>query len=266
MRNISLAGLFILFAYGLILFFSGGQVPVEAHSYQALYQVMNQTGAQIVHGEIHYWAELSPCSSLCSPEELEIKANDLFGLITGELGAGQGKKKEEYLPESHHEDEGNESFYRAVQREKTIAPGLHLRMVLQRMEQEGKNPLHLLVVIRETGEARQLESLVGKLLALLDSRTVKSSLAVSLTGHLDKIMALDEMEALAHQAARDSGGYQVQGVNDENMVSITGYLPELGEYLQAENMRINLNLALRYDDNVEKTVIRAGTPLIAGWY
>ena len=264
MRNISLAGLLVLLSYGLILVLSGRQAPAEAHSYQALYQVMNETGARIVQGEIHYWAELSPCSSFCSAEELETKADELFGLIAGELGPGQVGMKDNFLSGKY--PESCESIFRAVQREKTIAPGFHINLVLQRMEQEGKTPLHLLVVIRETGEARSLESLAGKLLALLDSRTISSSLSVSLTGHVDTKMALETMEALAYQAARDLGGNQVQGVKDENMVSITGYLPELGEYLQAEDMRINLNLALRYDEVLGKTVVRAGTPLIAGWY
>ena len=50
------------------------------------------------------------------------------------------------------------------------------------------------------------------------------------------------------------------------MVSVTGYTPDLGDYLKAENLRINLNLAMRYDDYLGKTVIWAGTPLIAGQY
>ena len=266
MRYISFAGLFIVISWGLITFFTGQQAPAEAHSYRALYKVMDRTGAQVVQGEIHYWAELAPCTGMCSEEKMQEKADELFGLIAGRLVSIPVKKRENAEHSSQKNPGGEASDCQVVRREKTIAPGLQLQMVLQRMEQENDNPLHLLVVIRETGDARQINEMAGKLLALMDSRTVKSSLSFSLTGHVNEKMRLDQMETLAYQAARDSGGQQIQGVKDEHMVSVTGYLPELGEYIQAENMRINLNLALRYDANGDKTVVRAGTPLIAGWY
>jgi hypothetical protein len=50
------------------------------------------------------------------------------------------------------------------------------------------------------------------------------------------------------------------------MISVTGYTPDLGDYLKAENLRINLNLAMRYDEYLDKTVIWAGTPLISRYY
>lgn len=264
MRYIPFVGLIILLSWGLFILFPGQQASEENNSYRALYRIMEMAGARIVKGEIHYWAEISPCSNPCSARELEEKADDIFQLISGELGTSrmEGVEAGESFSENH---ENGASTYR-VERETNIAPGFQLQMALQRMEQDGNNPLHLLVVIRETGEAGQLEKKVNKLLSTLDSRTMKSSLSVSLTGHVNEKMDLFEMETLADTAARESGGQQVRSVKDESMVSITGYLPELGEYLQAENMRINLNLALRYDNNVEKTVIRAGTPLIAGWH
>lgn len=257
MRNFLLIGLMIIFSWGLLALYPGQPDAGNPHDYQGLYQVMEYTGASIVQGEIHYWAELDPVTEPLTAQEVEEKTDQLFQLLAGKLGGAAAEMIQ---------TESSSSFSGRAKRSQYIAPGLDLQMDLQLLEQDGQDSLHLLVVLRETGEPRQLDEKAYQLLALLNSRTRKSSLSVSLTGHLEEKMDLGEMEKLAFTAAREAGGSQLQCVSDGSMVSLTGYLPQLQGYLQAENMRINLNLALRYDEHEGKTVVRAGTPLIAGWH
>jgi hypothetical protein len=87
-----------------------------------------------------------------------------------------------------------------------------------------------------------------------------------LTGHLDGELTPEEMEELSLLITREIEGEQLQSISDGKMISVTGYTPDLGDYLKAENLRINLNLAMRYDEYLDKTVIWAGTPLISRYY
>ncbi|MDO9536137.1 MAG: YwmB family TATA-box binding protein, partial [Bacillota bacterium] len=141
-----------------------------------------------------------------------------------------------------------------------------MRLLLQSMEQEGEKIIHLLVTVIQEGDARELSSIAYRIPTLLKPEAQNSNMSFCLTGHLDGVLGSEEMEQLSLLITRDLRGEQVQSISDGGMVSITGYTPELGDYLRAENMRINLNLAMRYDDYLDKTVIWAGTPLISRQY
>jgi hypothetical protein len=156
--------------------------------------------------------------------------------------------------------------YMVVEREQELPSGGRARLLLQHMDQDGQKIMHLQLTITREGDAAQLGSLAFRLPAAFRSETENSNLCFCLTGHIDGELTPAQMEQLARSITRKIGGEQVQSVQDGAMVSVTGYTPDLGDYLKAENLRINLNLAMRYDDYLGKTVIWAGTPLIAGQY
>lgn len=153
-----------------------------------------------------------------------------------------------------------------VEREQELFSGGHARLLLQHMDQDGQKVMHLQLTITRQGDTDQLGDLVSRLPAALKSEAESSNLSLCLMGHIDGELNPAQMEQLAQGITRQIGGEQVQSVQDGAMVSVTGYTSELGDYLKAENLRINLNLAMRYDDYLGKTVIWAGTPLIAGQY
>ena len=146
-----------------------------------------------------------------------------------------------------------------------LQSGGRLRLLLQRMEQEGASVVHLLITVNQEGEAQQLSVLAGRFPSLLGQDAQNANMSFCLTGHLDGELTPEEMEELVSLLPVISEG-ALQSINDGKMISVTGYTPDLGDYLKAENLRINLNLAMRYDEYLDKTVIWAGTPLISRYY
>lgn len=279
--------------FALILFIIAGvffmaperQAPSGEDPYSTLHRLMQFSGAELVEGEFHYWASLGKCPQITSLPDLEAKADALLALVA----RGPAEKSTEkgdsaccegyaqplpvedgichalYRPASRPDQENNPT-YMVVEKFADLPHGERLRLLLQRMEQDGENIVHLLITVNQEGEAMQLGSMAYRLSALLEPQAEKGNLTFCLTGHLPGELSPADMQELMLDITRSIGGEQVQSTSDGKMISVTGYTPDLGDFLKAENLRINLNLAIRYDEYLDKTVIWAGTPIISRYY
>lgn len=245
--------------------------------YRLLCRIMQLAEARVVEGELHYWASLGGCPEITSLPDLEARADALLERISrreplqsapgkDDFAAAPGAETNPAAAGQSLEAGENMPGPMIVERHRKLNSGGELRLLLQHMEQEDGKAVHLLVTITREGDAPALSSLACRLPALLGMETREDNLSLCLTGHLDGKMDTGAMEALARKVAQEIGGEGLQCVSDGRMVSVTGYTPDLGDYLRAENLRINLNLALRYDDYLGKTVLWAGTPLITRSY
>lgn len=58
------------------------------------------------------------------------------------------------------------------------------------------------------------------------------------------------------------GGEKIEGIKDNGLLSITGYTPSINTCLPVEGGRININIALRYNQWQGKTYMWLGLPVI----
>lgn len=140
-----------------------------------------------------------------------------------------------------------------------------MRLFLQPLEGEGGEAVHFILIINGD-EPRSLAELAARVPALLDGRMISGTLSFCLIGEIEGEMQPAEMEEFAQLLVQEIGGTRGQGIRDGQMVSVTGYYPQLGGYFQAGRERLNLNIALRCNDLPGRTRIWAGTPLISSWY
>ncbi|MGI6307688.1 MAG: YwmB family TATA-box binding protein [Dethiobacteria bacterium] len=276
---------FLFLAIILTFFILGGMFFVapermassQEDPYLLLCRIMQLADASIAEGELHYWASLGTCPEIASLPDLEARADELLKRISRREPLKAARDKEDFAVSpgtgtgALHDDHGQEAgdgspAYMIVERHRELNSGGQLRLLLQHMEQEDSKVVHLLITVTKEGEAPELSSMACRLPALLGQEIEEGNLSLCLTGHLAGKLDTQEMEALARNVAQKIGGEGLQSVSDGQMVSVTGYTPDLGDYLRAENLRINLNLALRYDDYLDKTVLWVGTPLITRSY
>ncbi len=279
MRRFLLSAIILSVICGIFFMHPEQHAPTQENPFLTLQHIMELAEASIVEGEIHYWASLGPSPKNLSLEDLESRADEPLGRIAIFEEPEEPKEFKEpedqkgfahavyYSKESVVKD-GKDSFpeYMVVEREQELQSGARARLLLQQMDEDGRKTMHLLLTVTREGEIAPLSDLVSRIPAAFRSEAENSNLSFCLTGHIDGELLPGQMEQLAREITREIGGDKVQSVQDGGMVSVTGYTPDLGDYLKAENLRINLNLAMRYDDYLGKTVIWAGTPLIAGQY
>lgn len=297
LRRFLLFALLLSFVYA-IFFMSPQGAPGEENPYTPLYSVMDKSQAQVTHGELQYWAHLHGEEEINSVEDLERKADDILASLTSaanvsENAAGSRQKSEdaafkktdgvenlesqegqdsqqlgsqEPLQEDSRENYQQDQEVNVAERMEQLPGYGTLRLLLQDMKINGERNLHLLVTVTQEGRGGSLGQLSQRLPALLESEVKDSTLSFCLTGHIEQKLNQEEIEELALQLAHSLQGEQLEKVQEEKMISVTGYTPELDTQLQFGDQRLNLNLALRYDDHLQKTVIFAATPLIPRCY
>lgn len=270
MRRFLLSAIILSVIGGIFFMHPEQHAPTQENPFLTLQHIMELAEASIVEGEVHYWASLGPSPENLSLEDLESRADELLGRIASQDQPGEQKGFAHAVHRSGEpagkDEKGSVPEYMVVEREQELHSGGRARLLLQHMDQDGQKVMHLLLTVTREGEIAQLSDLVSRIPTVFRSEAENSNLSFCLTGHIDGELAPVQMEQLAREIAREIGEEQVQSVQDGAMVSVTGYTPDLGDCLKAENLRINLNLAMRYDDYLGKTVIWAGTPLISGQY
>ena len=291
MRRFLFTAFILLIVCGVFFMVPERQAPSSENPYSALYRIMDLSGATVVQGELYFWASLGSCPQILTLKDLEEKADLLLEKVVspgseigggepqdvhhGEKLAGQPPSAEKKVSHTLYEPQREGQIeaplpdlplYMTAERRAELSSGGELRLLLQRMEQEGESVVHLLLTVTQEGEALPLREYALRLPALLGGELKDANRSFCLTGHLEKKLTLEEMEELSNFITRKVGAEQIQSISDGKMISVTGYTPELGDYLRAQNLRINLNLAMRYDEYQGKTVIWAGTPLISRYY
>lgn len=88
----------------------------------------------------------------------------------------------------------------------------------------------------------------------------------SVIGYINGNAWKDEIEKKAVQALRKYKGDTVETFKDINLLSYTAYTPRIVKNITIGEKKINLNLAIRYNDYEDKTFIWIGTPIITSGY
>ena len=95
-------------------------------------------------------------------------------------------------------------------------------------------------------------------------RTVDTTTCIigTIEGRLDS----REIEDNAIRSIKRSKGNIVEEYQDSSLLSFTAYTPLVDRYIYSGDKKINLNLAVRYNENEGKTYIWIGTPIITIGY
>jgi hypothetical protein len=241
--------LIILLAVLLVVF---QMKPSPMGETEALVAMIRTAGARVVEGEVQFYAILD--EKFRTMEELEetlLDVADLLGIQEGEVLRGEGET------------------YRVLDINGQTAFGPTAQLVVQSNpgnEEAGFGPqTYLLLICRDTS-ADDLEAMIERIDGLMMPLAPQGQISFYLTGERPGQLSYSEMDRLAHQALRAVRGKVVEEMKNEDIISLTGYTELVDRYVEADGERFNLNLAIRYDDYHDKTILWAGFPLIHGSY
>jgi hypothetical protein len=79
-------------------------------------------------------------------------------------------------------------------------------------------------------------------------------------------MSVKEQEALLTALFSAAEAKRIDGINTEQLCSVTGFTPEIKDSLAIGEKEVNLNIALRYHNEDGQTYINMGSPLLTGEY
>jgi hypothetical protein len=223
----------------------------ELSGTDALEALLLSTGAAVVEGEVQYYATLG--NSYLEMSELEdvlLQAADLLGLQGGLVQYSEG------------------DTYRVLDVSGKTTQGTDTHIVVQSNPGEENSfppQAYLLITCRDTS-LTNIRTVVGRLDVLIQPLAPAGRLSYYLSGELPGRLSSQEMSNMANKALASVRGKVIEGIWQDDLVSLTACTPLLKQDLAADGDRFNLNLAIRYDSYHNKTVLWAGYPIIHSSY
>lgn len=154
---------------------------------------------------------------------------------------------------------------------KELRPREYAMIIVQSLDaaKEGypKYPETYLVVT--LSRAENLESMLAyrrKIENVFEYYNSAPSIFTYITGRIDGELAKPQKNLLLRKMFEAAGAGNLEGINNENLVSYSGYTPDIEDYIVAGGKKVNLNIALRYHENEQKTYVYIGSPLLEGEY
>jgi hypothetical protein len=96
----------------------------------------------------------------------------------------------------------------------------------------------------------------------LKALSIEPEINVNLRGNINKKLDHKEQEQIIRNMFKKLNGTIIEGLNEETIISLTGYSSKFKSAYKSNNNLINLQIASRYNADHKKTEFTIGSPLI----
>ncbi|MDC3417587.1 YwmB family TATA-box binding protein [Aquibacillus salsiterrae] len=100
----------------------------------------------------------------------------------------------------------------------------------------------------------------------LETISVDSKIKVNIQGTANQKLSHDQQQKVIMDMLSDINASVREGLNEKDVISLTGYSEKINYSLKSNNKPINVQMASRYDSLSGNTVFTIGTPLITMEY
>lgn len=138
-------------------------------------------------------------------------------------------------------------------------------IILQSSKFQDFQESSIVVDIIETREEYDLSELCDKIREILKSYG-EVNLNINLAAYYDGVIDNRNLKETIDKAFEEIGADEVEGIENDDLISITGYTPILEESISYCGKKVNINMAARYNSYEDRTYILIGTPLIVVEY
>lgn len=132
---------------------------------------------------------------------------------------------------------------------------------------DGENLIYASLTLSHYDEERNINNTIRRTISkafwIYNSKPSFSSLV---QGKYDCIKDNNEMRIAAKKVFSSCEGSIYEGIDDENIISLSGYSPYFNDCISYMGRKINLNTALRYSKSDSCTYIWIASPLILREY
>ncbi|WP_427337923.1 YwmB family TATA-box binding protein [Caloranaerobacter sp. DY30410] len=111
-----------------------------------------------------------------------------------------------------------------------------------------------------------LKKTIDEISNIYNNFNAKPEITTCIIGTFDGKLNEDEKIKKVSKALSSINGRKVEGFFNDSLVSISAYSPAIDEFIYTGNNKMNVNIALRYNEYEDKTYIWIGTPIISIGY
>lgn len=138
--------------------------------------------------------------------------------------------------------------------------------VMSKSELQPKNCYITASVVDKAG-AQDMVELRSRVVSMLGrygifNPSVNSCMTGSYEGKLDN----NNLNDICVKIFKSADARKVEGISENNLISVSAYTPSIGQAVEVNGRRVNLNLAVRFNSYEKKTYIWLATPVITTEY
>ncbi|AIS51364.1 hypothetical protein TKV_c01590 [Thermoanaerobacter kivui] len=205
------------------------------------------TGAKYQYANINAWAKIN--NDFTSFDKL----NEYIEVAIKAMNIDKDKAKISRIEENNFRQVGVE--YAENTRQVNIA--------VQTLKNGSKSETYMLIdeyLLKGYDDVLKEKSLINNSFKMLK---LKTKMAVCFVGIFNGKLNKEKNSSIVKLVLNELNAQKVEGMEDENVTSVSAYSDKIKEYIKLGSEKINLNVAIRYSSFDDKTYIWVATPIIA---
>jgi len=124
----------------------------------------------------------------------------------------------------------------------------------------------VMISLTDTSQKPEIASYVSGLTEVMKKYGMSPDVNICITGSLEGKLEDSELEKVCEKIFESAGANKVEGMRDDELISISAFSPAISEAVRVSGKRVNLNVAVRYNSYEGKTYIWLATPVITTEY
>jgi hypothetical protein len=206
--------------------------------------------AEVVSSEIYFWAKLND-----RPKSIKYLSSEFTKALDID-------SKKLLLSKLSDTSSGQKQELRGITAKEKIVDML---IQLNRNPENTKEEF-ITVGISEDLSADELYNYKVAVLKVFKKLRIDPKVNSCITGNFDGKLDNNQLNEISKRVFKGAEASKVEGMRENEFISISAYSPNIEEYIRSGNKKVNLNLALRYNTSENKTYIWLATPVITVEY
>lgn len=218
-----------------------------------LINAFKTSGANIVSSEIYFKGRIN---------SIKKGSSEKLGVIATELAYGLGCAKEEITLKTINNDElEGVEINGASGKDLSVA----ISAVVSKNDTRDDKSYITASIVDKAG-IQDIDILKGKVNSILGKYGISASANSCLTGNYPGRLDNDRLNDICVDIFKAADARKVEGIKESNLISVSAYTPSIGQSVEVNGRKINLNIAIRYNSYENKTYIWLATPVIITEY
>lgn len=207
------------------------------------------SGAKIVSSEIYFWASLK--NNGADEHKLEEISDSLqkeLNVIKDDKFTVNVTKNEAIIKKEAGGFTGDNKV-------------VNILYQLQK-KQDSQNESYISLKVTEDLSSSGLKASREKALQVFKKYGIEPRINSCITGSYDGKLGYNQLNEVCAKVFKQADARKVEGMRDDKLISVSAYSPSINRFIEVNNKKVNLNLAIRYNSYEDKTYIWLATPVI----
>ena len=129
-----------------------------------------------------------------------------------------------------------------------------------------KGEANLVIDFVQDQSYEQFKEISCKIARLYDKYGIKAEITCCIIGTFEGKLESDSTIKKITEVLQIVKGNKIEGLFDDSLISVSVYSPDIDTFIFTGNKKMNLNIAMSYNEYEGKTYIWIGSPIIATGY